>query len=241
MLPRFENAAAAMAEMRRHQARIANNLANANTTGYKRDRFFTEALNERLDATGRPRSDRRLLQGSDFSGGALEDTGNPLDVALGEEGFFATRAEDTGATRYTRAGHFVVGQDGTLRTPEGQAVLGEEGPIQVPVDEGGSVNISRTGDITVGGNQVGSLRVVSFENPQQLRRAEGAAFAADGAVPEPVEEPVVLQGKIETSNVDPVSEMTDMIEHFRSFEAQQKMIRTTDSALGRATQSLGTL
>ena len=230
-----------MDAMRRQQERVANNLANANTTGYKRDRLFTAALNERLDAEGAPRSDRRFTQGSDFSTGALEETGNPLDMALGGEGFFVTQDAATGAARYTRAGHFVVGQDGTLRTPGGHAVQGQDGPIEIPMNAGGTVEVSRSGDISVAGRRVGALRVVRFENPQQLERVDQAAFLADGAAPQDVEAPVVLQGKLEMSNVDAVSEMTDMIEHFRLFESQQKVLRTTDSVLSRATQDLGQL
>lgn len=241
MLPRFENAAAAMAEMRRHQVRIANNLANADTTGYKRHQFFVEALNERLEAGSGPRSNRQMRQFNDLSAGSLEKTGNPLDVALGGEGFFVTRDEATGAERYTRAGHFVVGSEGTLRRPDGGVVMGESGPIEIPVDSGGSIDISEGGEITVGENRVGTLRVVNFQNPQQLERAQGSSFVAADAPPEPVEAPTVLQGKLETSNVDPVAEMTDMIENFRMFEAQQKVLRSTDSALGNATQSLGSL
>lgn len=241
MLLRLENASASMDAMRRHQERVANNLANANTPGYKRDRLFTAALNERLDEEGAPRSDRRFTQGSDFSEGALEETGNPLDVALGGEGFFVTRDEATGAERYTRGGHFVTGPDGTLRTPTGQVALGEDGPIQVPVDGGGKIEISKGGTITVAGRRVGTLRVARFENPEQLQRVDGASFMAAGAVPEAVETPLVLQGQVETSNVDAVSEMTDMIEHFRLFESQQKVLRTTDEILGRATSALGQL
>ncbi len=242
MLLRLENAAASMTEMQRHQDRVANNLANADTVGYKRDRLFTAALNERLDAEGAPRSDRRFEQGSDWSGGTLEETGNPLDVALGGDGFFVTQNEATGEERYTRAGHFVVDNEGTLRTPSGLAVTGEGGPIQLPVDTGGAIEISKGGVIQVDGRRVGKLRVVTFDDPQQqLRRAEGAAFTADGAAPQDVETPLILQGKVETSNVDPVAEMTDMIEHFRLFESQQKALRTTDSVLGRATRDLGEL
>ncbi|MEF8866260.1 MAG: flagellar basal-body rod protein FlgF [Salinibacter sp.] len=239
MLARFENAAAAMSEMRRHQEQVANNLANASTTGYKKDRIFSEALNERLTKDGSPRSDRRLQQANDLSGGSLEDTGNPLDVALGDEGFFVTQPEGGGAERYTRAGHFVVGSQGTLRTPEGRQVMGEGGPIQIPAEEGGEINISEGGRITAGGNEVGALRVATFENPEQLERVDGASFVAGDAQPQPAETPVVVQGKVEASNVDPVAELTNMIEVQRQFEAQQKTIRTTDGVLGRATQSLG--
>jgi len=239
MLARFENAAAAMSEMRRYQNQVANNLANADTTGYKKDRLFTEALNERLTKDGSPRTDRRLQQRNDLSGGSLKETGNPLDVALGGDGFFVTQAQGGGAERYTRAGHFVVGPQGTLRTPEGRQVMGEGGPIQIPVEEGGEVKISESGRITVGENEIGALRVATFDSPEQLERAEGASFVADGAQPRPAEDPVVVQGKVETSNVDPVAELTNMIEIQRQFEAQQKTIQTTDGVLGRATQSLG--
>jgi len=240
MLSRFENAAAAMNAIQRNQERVSNNLANANTTGYKRDRFFTEAFNERLDAQGAPRSDRRVRQANDMSAGALKDTGNPLDVALGGDGFFVTRTEEGNATHYTRAGHFVVGNEGTLRTPNGKTVMGEGGPIQIPVDAEGDVNIAKDGTITVGENQVGTLRVVTGA-AEQMERAQGASFVADGAAPEPMQDPTVLQGKVETSNVSPITEMTDMIENSRHFGAQQKAIRATNETLSRATQKLGQL
>ncbi|MEF8817514.1 MAG: flagellar hook-basal body complex protein, partial [Salinibacter sp.] len=135
--------------------------------------------------------------------------------------------------------HFVVGSQGTLRTPEGRQVMGEGGPIQIPAEEGGEINISEGGRITAGGNEVGALRVATFENPEQLERVDGASFVAGDAQPQPAETPVVVQGKVEASNVDPVAELTNMIEVQRQFEAQQKTIRTTDGVLGRATQSLG--
>jgi flagellar basal-body rod protein FlgF/flagellar basal-body rod protein FlgG len=241
MLLRLENAAASMSEMQRHQERVANNLANADTVGYKRDRLFTTALNERMDVEGAPRSDRRFEQGHDASPGSFEETGNPLDVALEQGGFFVTQNEVTGAQRFTKAGHFVVDDEGTLRTTGGLQVMGDGGPIQLPVDSGGAVEISKSGVIRVGEQRVGTLRVVEFENPQQLRRAEGAAFAADGADPTEVETPTVLQGFVETSNVNPIAEMTDMIEHFRRFESQQKALRSADSMLQRATRDLGQL
>jgi len=239
MLLRLQNAAASMSEMQRHQDRVANNLANADTVGYKRDRLFTEALNERLDAEGAPRSDRRVTQGSDWAAGTLEETGNPLDVALGGEGFFVTQDAATGADRYTRAGHFVLDNEGTLRTPTGDAVQGEGGPIQIPVDAGGAIEISKSGEIAVDGERIDTLRVVRFENREQLQRTDGAAFLADGAAPQEVDAPRVQQGVVETSNVNAVAEMTDMIKHFRLFESQQKALRTTDGVLSRATRDLG--
>ncbi len=239
MLLRLRNAAASMTEMTRQQERVANNLANANTVGYKRDRLFTQALEERLDAEGAPRSDRRVTQGADPRQGTLKATGNPLDVALGGEGFFVTTDAATGAPRYTRAGQFALGEDGTLRTPAGHAVEGQGGPIQIP-PESGPVQIAKDGTIQAGGQRVGALSVVRFENPLELERLDGAAFAAGNAAPEPVQAPDVIQGHLEGSNVNPVAEMADMIEHFRTFESQQKVLQTTDQVLGRVTRDLGT-
>lgn len=238
MLRRLENATAAMTNMMRQQERTSNNLANANTTGYKRSRIFTEALNERIDPDGNPRSNRILTQAPSLSQGALERTDNPLDVALNGEGFFAVNDPATGATRYTRNGHLSRGADGTLQTVNGRPIQGQAGPIQVPPDAG-PIEIAQDGTIRAGEQQLGKLRVVRFENPEQLQRLDDTAFAPNGQAPEPVETPRVKQGFLEGSNVDPMTEMTDMIEHFRLFETQQRMIRSTDQVLGRTTQSLG--
>jgi len=241
MLLRLENAAAAMNTLRHNQDRIANNLANANTTGYKRDRFFTEALNERLDAEEAPRSDRRMRQTSDMTPGAMKQTENPLDVALGGGGFFVTQPEEGDATHYTRAGHFSVGQDGTLRTPDGKRVMGEGGAIQIPVDEQGDINIAKDGTITAGDQQIGQLKVVTVDNPAQMERRAGTAYVAGGAEPEPMESPTIHQGMVEKSNVSPVEEMTDMIQTSRQYEAQQRSLQSTNEVLSQATQDLGQL
>lgn len=238
MLLRLENAVASMQAVAREQENIANNLANANTAGYKRSRLFTEALIERLDAEGAPRTTRRLLQGTDQTQGALQATGNPLDVALNGEGFFVLTDPATGAQRYTRAGHFVAGPDGTLRTPSGDLVEGAGGPLQLPPG-GQAIEIAQDGTVRANGRRIGTLRVVTFPAPEQLQRLDGTAFAADGQAPTDVTQPQVMQGYLEASNVEPVTAMTEMIEHFRLFESQQKVLQTTDQLLGRVTRELG--
>lgn len=245
MLPRFENAAAAMQRMQVQQERIANNLANASTTGFKGDRYFTRALNERIDFQGNPRSERRLRQGSDFSPGSLKQTGAPLDLALGSEGFFVTRGPG-GENRYTRAGSFTLGQEGTLQTPSGRPVLGEGGELRIPPGAEGKVEISESGRVALrqenGETQeVGRLRVAKFDRPQDLERTQKASFRAPDQEPRPAESPEVMQGKLETSNVSPVRQMTEMITHYRQFQAQQKSLTASGEALSSATQSLGQL
>ncbi|GIV59735.1 MAG: flagellar basal-body rod protein FlgF [Rhodothermaceae bacterium] len=239
MLLRLRNSVDAMTRMVRQQERIANNLANANTVGFKRDRSFTEILNQELNAEGAPQSVKRTVQWADFTPGSLEQTGNPLDVALHGEGFFVLTDATTETPRYTRAGRFVLDAEGTLRDVFGHQVEGEAGPIQIPTDQGGAIVIERDGSIRVGSETVGRLRVVRFEDPAALRRLDGAAFDAAGQEPLDVEQPDVRQGFLEQSNVDAIAAMTEMIEHYRLFETQQRSIRTDDELLGRVTRELG--
>lgn len=225
--------------MVRQQERIANNLANANTVGFKRDRTFTQILNEEIDAEGAPRSDKLVQQWADLAPGAFEQTGNPLDVALQGEGFFELSDEASGETRFTRAGRFTLDADGTLRDVFGYAVQGDGGPIRLSLQNGGPITIARDGSIRVGEEQVGKIRVVTFDDVDRLQRLDGAAFDAAGMEPVDVETPDVRQGFLEQSNVDAITAMTEMIEFYRLFESQQKSIRTEDEILGRITRELG--
>ncbi len=238
MLLRLQNSYASMNEMMRAQERTANNLANANTVGYRADRSFTTALNERLDEESAPRTDRVATQWADQAAGSYESTGNPLDVAISGEGFFALQDEETGASRYSRAGRFVLDAEGTLRDAGGLAVEGEGGPIQIPND-GGEIAIASDGEITVDGQSVGKLRVVRFENPSALRRLDGAALDAGEQIPEDIANPQVRQGFVEGSNVDPMKEMINMISQFRLFESQQKAIQSSNQILSAITRDLG--
>ena len=189
-----------------------------------------------MDNEGAPRSDRAPTQWAEQTPGPLEETGNPLDLAIDGDGYFALLDSD-GNERFTRAGDFTVDANQTLRTPSGFAVQGTNGPIQVP-DGDGPIDVSSDGRLSRDGNEFGQLRIVGFQNPAQLERLDGATFAAEGA---PVEntDTAVLQGHLEGSNVDPVTEMNEMITHHRMFETQQRMMRTSDELLGRVTRDLG--
>lgn len=236
MLLRLQNSFAGMDALARQHERVANNLANANTIGYRRDRVFVEALNEELDAEQAPRSDRRTTQWAESAQGALDKTDNPLDVAIKGDGFFVLTNENTGQTTYSRAGHFQLDEDGALRTPEGLAVEGEGGPVEIT---GGPVEILSNGAVQVGGETVDTLRVVTFDDPTQLQRQGGSQFTAPGMEPLDAENPEVLQGFLESSNVNPIQEMTDMIAHMRLFESHQKFIQSQDQSLERVTRELG--
>ncbi len=237
MLLRLRNAAASMAELAQRQDRVANNLANANTVGYRRDRAFATALNERLDAEGAPQSTRVAGQVADVAPGELVATGNPLDLALDGDGFFAVLGAD-GRTRLTRAGEFVIDAEGTVRSPQGHALLRDDGtPLTVP-PSGGEITVNPAGDVSVGDVLVGRVQVLAVDEPRQLVRLDGATFDAAGLAARPAEARI-RQGFLEGSNVDAVQEMVDLMAHVRLFESQQKALRATDETLGAVTQDLG--
>ena len=238
MLLRLQNALASMSSTIREQERIANNLANANTVGFRGHRTFTETLDEYIDIEGGPQSVRSRGEYASLEQGALESTGNPLDFAIRGDGFFVLSDEGTGQPRYSRAGRFAMDGDGMLRNPSGHLVEGDGGPIRLPVDAE-TIDVAKDGTIEVDGKVVGRLRIVQFEAPETLTRLDDASFDAAGMEAVDVDNPSVIQGHVEGSNVNPISEMTDMIAHFRLFESQQKMIQTTDQVLGSVTRELG--
>jgi flagellar basal-body rod protein FlgF/flagellar basal-body rod protein FlgG len=237
MLLRLKNSYASMAQLAQHQERTANNLANVNTIGYKQERVFITALNERLDAEGSPVSDRSVIAYADQAQGNLEPTGNKLDVALTGEGFFVLNDARSGEPRYTRAGRFTIDPEGTLRDAYGHEVQGESGPIQFP-SEGGDIEITRDGEIRLNEQPIDRLSIVRFEDPTQLMHLDASAFTAGDLTPLPADNPDVRQGYIEGSNVNALREMSDMIEHFHLFDSQQRSIRTTDQILAGVVRDL---
>lgn len=239
MLLRLRNAVASMGELVQRQDRVAHNLANANTVGYQRDRSFAQALDERLDAEGAPRSTRVAGQWADPTAGALQETGGPLHLAIEGEGYFTVQ-DASGQTRLTRAGEFVLDTDGAVRSPSGLALLRDDGtPLTLP-PSGGAVEITTGGEVRVGGTPVGRVGVVVPADARSLVRLDGASYATVGVALRPAEGARVRQGFLESSNVDAVREMTDLIAHVRLFESQQKALQTTDDVLGAVTRALGT-
>jgi flagellar basal body rod protein FlgG len=212
---------------------VANNLANINSKGYKRQLPFSELVNRFQD--------NRYKQVSDFSQGALYATGNPLDVSISGKGFFVVQSEDKGL-EMTRDGRFEIDQDGWLVTKTGDRVMGETGPVNlIGARMGGeSVRITAQGDVLVGEDQVVARLEIGFvENQERLYRGEKMNFflqhAEDYDTPEE-HEYKISQGFLEESNVDPISEMTDMIKLNKDYEAAQKVIGTFDATYGAATR-----
>ena len=252
---------------------VANNLANVDTNGYKRDvasfKAFPEMLIRRQNDDGvylHPfgSADAAPIVGkmglgvelnelfTNFDQGSLKETTSDFDLALDGKGFFAVATPY--GERYTRNGTFILGMEGFLETKEGYPVLGENGPIRVKannflVDKDGRVWINAAypdePEIMVGRENnlwedpvlFDTLKIVEFELDRYLAKQghslyKETEYSGPALVIMEGERPRVFQGFLEASNVDPVVEMVQMIEVNRSYEANQKVIQTEDSALG---------
>ncbi|MBK1694283.1 flagellar basal-body rod protein FlgF [Chromatium weissei] len=216
------------------QAINNHNLANANTHG------FRQALGDAYTVPVRgPVYDSRDYvqvrnEAIDFSHGALQSTGRDLDIAIQGEGFIAVQAPD-GGEAYTRSGNLHVDALGVLRTERGLSVLGEGGPITVPPNE--NVLIGADGTITIrpggsGANTLTTIERIRLVNPdvKTLVRGEDGLIRAGNGQAQPADANVrVVTGMLETSNVNTVAALTQMIELSRHFEMQIKMMESANN------------
>lgn len=216
---------------------LANNLANADTTGFKADLLSIDpAGNPPGSLSGSLSPSVSVIPGRpglDASPGVMKFTGNPLDLALMGPGLFVV--ETPRGERYTRAGNFTRDANGFLTTPEGFRVLGTGGPVRIP--EGG-LQVESGGRIAGGA----SLRVVAGpELPGRLLKEGGNLYApAEGAAAPPdLPEASVAQGQLEASNVNVVRTMVELLIAMRSYEAHQKTIQSIDQTAGQAAGDLG--
>jgi len=224
---------------------VANNVANMNTPSYKGESaLFAEYLMPVAEADDRrgPRGVAELSYVIDtgvhrnLSEGSMATTGNPLDLAISGPGYFAVLTPQ--GERHTRGGHFSLDDQGRIVTASGHPLLSDGGaPITVNPEDG-PIEISRDGTISQGEVDLGRLGIVSFENERALAKAGATYFESDEAGV-PVAEPTVLQGTIENSNVQPVVEMTRMIEITRAYESAQKSIDRIGELSQSAIRQLG--
>ena len=219
---------------------ISNNLANSNTSGYKRDRLAFESF---LSSAGQTTTGKGLnftrLQRSftDFTPGNNQHTGNSLDLAIDGEGFFKVKRGDE--FLYTRNGVFHLSADGTLLTNADMEVLGESGqPLTIPAEE---FSFDEEGRILTAGGEVGRIGVFTVDDPNTLTKQGGGLFKLPADRQDQVaENSKVLQGYLESSNVNMMEEMVLMMEALRAFEAHQKMIKTYGT-IGSKAAELGSL
>ena len=209
---------------------ITNNLANSQTTGFKRDFGHVMQTEEGFD----------VGTAIDLTPGDLVNTKNDLDVAIDGQGFFAI--ETPGGVRYTRNGSFSLNASGEIVTKDGMKVLSSSGsPIIVGE---GNVAIQDGGIVTVDGNEVATLKIVTFKNNHELMK-EGfyrLIWKGDADGVQDVPEPKVKSGALERSNVNAMEEMVHLMAAYRDFESVQKTLKTLTSDMNsKLVQELGKL
>lgn len=207
---------------------IAHNLANVSTVGYKR-RYnqFSKTLMEQGAGSGEQLpEDSNVTQMFDFSQGPLVETGRPLDFALCGKGFFQIETAD--GPLYTRNGMFRLNKDMQIVNMAGQIVLGDSGPIVIPPNVGlDQISVSKDGNVSAAGFPVGKFKLVNFkqEDEQKLTPVGGNCYSApDDLKPQALDNLFVEQGVQESSNVDMVEELVDMIMVSRLYEANMKFV-----------------
>jgi len=234
---------------------IANNLANVNTTGFKGDKLafrdtFRRYAHDLLDPNttlrdrvpwpqgnvlAEPRISERVI---DLSQGGLKSTGNPLDLAISGEGFFQVQTAE--GAMLTRQGVYHRSADGYVVDGHGNQLLGEGGPIQLP--DRGEILVDGDGRLSVDGEFVDTISLVRATNPRDLEKAGNSLLRLKKdaqAGLQPAEGSTVEQGFLEAANVEVVSEMVNMIDTLRAFEAYQKMISGTFEEDKKAISEVG--
>lgn len=219
--------------LQRRMTIIADNVANMATTGFKAEVVQFEAVFQDVGEPGDVAfvQDRGLVR--DLSDGPLVATGNPLDLAIVGDGFFAV--ETAQGPAYTRDGHFSLNADGEIVNASGQPLLDDGGAALAVAPGGGLLNIAEDGTLSNRDGVIGRVGVVNFADPQAMQRI-GSSLLSTEQAPEPVERPVVVQGSLESSNVVAVMEMTALIETSRAFQNTQKMIETHHDLVRRTVE-----
>ena len=220
----------------------SNNLANVNTVGFKADlpvfridekETPSKAMSNpaRLSPYAQP-----LDHETDFKAGPMQNTGGQLDAAIVGRGFF--EVQSTEGPQYTRSGRFSINQRGELSTQEGWPVMGQGGAIAI---DGNRVDIGDDGQVIVDGDVAGVLRVVDFNDPSQLRKSGGTLFKVENPSAGLIDakDYRISQGSLESSNVDAIRTMTEIIESMRVFETYQKVIRAADDATAKTVNEVG--
>lgn len=239
---------------------VSNNMANADTTGFKKidataqsfDRQLAVKINDQTVGTDTITGIGGVALGVkigetyfDMSQGSFRQTDDMYNFALSGNGFFTistTNKAGQESIRYTRDGDFTVTKEGYLQTKDGDYVLGDGGNrIQIPGANTVKINVNELGEIYVGNDYISTLQLVDFESYDALSSyGENMYEPVDGAVMRDADA-TVTQGYLEMSNVNVVTEMVDLIAISRAYETNQKMVQTVDGTLQKAANEIGKL
>jgi flagellar basal-body rod protein FlgF len=252
MLKELFTAALGMQNRQTQLEVVANNIANANTTGYKRASVFERNL---VDARANfynvagdvEQNDPPIGSYYDYSVGNIQQTSNPLDLALEGKGFFVLQNKE-GQEFLTRSGNFTMNESGEIVTSDGKFLMGEDGPRKISNDftqstgagsdiRKMSIRVAENGEVYANDLEIGKLAIAEVNNLESLQRISNQDFLATGSTDLkflPTDKVKIRQGWLEGSNVNIVNEMVEMIELQRMFEAGSKVIQTNDGTLDRS-------
>lgn len=248
MLRSLYIAATGMLVQRKKMDVITNNITNVETTGYKKDqllsRSFKDMMIERINdpaVIGISRTIGPLSTGvhideiaTDFMQGNMENTEKLTDFAIQGNGFFAVSTAN--GERYTRDGSFGLNSEGYLVTADGNYVLGESGRIHIGAMK---FSVDEQGNVSINGVSAGRLKIVTFTNPEGLRKEGNNLYINYNAGVSQTGQYSVKQGFLEGSNVDIAREMVDMITVSRTYETNQRMVKMLDESLSKAVNEVG--
>lgn len=211
---------------------ISNNLANINTTAYKREVPFAEYIDE--FGNSQIKKITSQIQGETVM------TSNPLDLAIYGNGFFAVKDEN-GNTELTRDGRFKISSEGFLVDANNKKVLGQNGTINMDetlLQKDGVINVSSIGEIKIGDQLIDQLLIIKIDDPENLQRSGGPNFilAEDNFTTASENDYKISQGYLEQSNTNPILEMESMIQMNKAYETSQKIIAALDQSLDMANQ-----
>ncbi len=225
------------------QATTSHNLANATTTGFRAqvDQFRAVPVQGAILPTRAFVVDSTT--GSDFRGGAIQHTGRELDVAVQGAGWMVVQAAD-GTEAYTRNGNLKISENGILQTPNGLNVLGDGGPLSIPpgrniaVAKDGTVSLVPDGSAATGLTSIGRLKLVNPPGADLVRGDDGLFRMKDGTSATADPRVSVISGSLESSNVNVVDEMVNMISLARQFDMHMKLLQNAEANDGKAAQLL---
>lgn len=220
---------------------VSNNIANMNTPGYKGENLmFAEYLSPSR-GTDSPFPDMLSYtydfgSNRDTSLGPMEETGNPLDVAINGQGYF--EIETDFGRFYTRNGRFMLDADGMIVTGSGHPVMSTDGtPFFIAPNES-EITIGRDGTVSTENGAIGRMNIVSFEDEQALLRVQAGLYDAGDQNPTAAEGMAIEQGMLEGSNIIATEQITDLIKIQRAYEAVQKIIEEESQRQRRAMRTL---
>jgi flagellar basal-body rod protein FlgF len=220
---------------------IANNIANLNTPAYKRESVkFEEYVQQTQPAEGEtgPQKisfvqDKGTMR--DLTQGSLDHTGAPFDLAINGKGYFTIKMAD-GSTRYTRNGHFTLDAGGNIATEEGGKLQGDGGDLAITTDDG-DIHIAQDGTMTGARGQLGKVKLVSFADETALQK-EGNSLYSTTQAPVAVAAPMISQGSLEQSNVQPVLEISHMLDVLRAYQTTANLTQSQEDLQRNAIDKL---